>query len=143
MWPTLQRGDRVAVDHTVGFKDLKRGDMIVFAVNADSSKPVRPGSHDDDKLLVKRIVALSGEAIEAHEGRIAIDDELLPEPYLLGRYGATDVPIEVLPKQTVWVLGDNRDESVDSRRYGAIPEWAIVGRVSYRWWPVNRFNNFT
>jgi signal peptidase I len=143
MWPTLQKGDRIAVDHTVPLKDLEQGDLVVFAVSKKSNKPVRTSS-ENSKLLVKRVIAGPGQTIEAHKGYIVVEkfDRRLEEPYLRGRIGSTEIPFMRVNDDAVYVLGDNRDNSVDSREFGPVPERAVVGRVAFRYWPPRRFRKF-
>jgi signal peptidase I len=143
MWPSLQEEDRIAVNHAVGFEDLERGDLVVFAVDEDSTRPVRPARGTDQHLLVKRVIALPGEAVEARQGVVAVNGtRRLPEPYLLGRRGETEFDITRMGDDEVWVLGDNRDHSVDSRSYGPVPRSSVVGRVDFRYWPVNRWHGY-
>jgi len=143
MWPSLQRHDRIAVNHQVAFSDLQRGDLVVFAVHSKSGEPVTPARDQEQKLIVKRVVALPGESVEARDGVVAVDQEnRLGEPYLLGRRGDTQFPFERIRSGEVWVLGDNRDHSVDSREYGPVPAAAVVGRVAFRYWPLNRWHTY-
>lgn len=143
MWPSLQKHDRIAVNHTVGFRDLERGDLVVFAVNESSTRPARPGRGSDQHLLVKRVIGLPGETIEARQGIVAVNQtERVPEPYLLGRRGNTAFESARLGNREIWVLGDNRDHSVDSRAFGPVPASSVVGRVSFRYWPLNRWHGY-
>lgn len=144
MWPTLQAGDRIGVDHHVSLKELKRGDLVVFAVSRTSTHPVKPAKSGSSKLLVKRVIALPGESAEAHKGYVVGEqfDKYLPEPYLLGKRGHTEFPFTKIGKNEIFVLGDNRDKSVDSRVFGPVPAEAVVGRVAFRYWPPNRFERF-
>lgn len=139
MVPTLGVGDRVLVNK-VSYKlhDVNRGDIIVFE---------RPDSEhtDDIKDLIKRVIALPGEKVVIKEGGVFIDGRPLNEPYLPegtttspGPLGCSDVAPCVVPDDAVWVMGDNRSDSKDSRYFGAIPEGEIVGRAFFRVWPLNR-----
>lgn len=141
MEPTLRQGDRVLVDHRFQFNKLQRGDIIVFRI-APRSPGVEHRFRRDGgatQLMVKRIVALPGDRLEAHGGIIAIDATTrLQEPYLKGDIGNTEVaPVELGPGE-VYVLGDSRDLSVDSRAYGPVPRYAIEGVVHQRIWPISR-----
>jgi signal peptidase I len=140
MLPTLEVGDRVLVNKlSYQWSDVGRGDLIVFE---------RPDSEhaDDIKDLIKRVIALPGEELVIKDGRVYIDGQALSEPYLPA--GTTTSPQTlrcsetdpcVIPQSSVWVMGDNRNGSRDSRSFGAIPDDDIVGKAFIRVWPLNRF----
>ena len=146
MTPTLQVGDRVLVNklsYEVG--DIGRGDLVVFG---------RPATESTVKTdLIKRVVGLEGELIEIIEGRIYITQsesssrQLLVEPYLASTtytrgFDNTDLCEKatenscLIPDNHVFVLGDNRDGSRDSRFFGPIDENTVVGRAFIRLWPI-------
>ncbi len=130
MFPTLKVSDRVLVnklDDTVG--GIDRGDVIVF------DRPGGPGA-DGISELIKRVIALPGETISAEDGRVMIDGEFIDEDYLpVGMTTSTFGP-ETVPAGHVWVMGDNRVASDDSRRFKFIPEQDIVGTAFVIIWPV-------
>jgi signal peptidase I len=152
MEPQLHVGDRVIVSKLAyQLHDPRRGDIIVFPSPADhhvddSILPVRvlrgilEGvglSKPEKEILIKRVIALPGETVEGRDGHVYIDGRLLIEPYLppgvtTGVFG----PITV-PKGDVWVMGDNRDNSHDSRfsDIGPIPESTVIGRAIMKVWP--------
>jgi signal peptidase I len=139
MWPTLMEDDRVLVDRNVALDDVERGDLVVLAVKDNLDAPADADASDKHTLLVKRVVALPGEAFEAHRGVLAIDaTERIPEPYLLGRRGNTEIAQVDIPDGRIYVLGDNRNHSIDSRQFGTVPDEAIVGKVVARVWPLDR-----
>ncbi len=131
MEPTLQKNDRVVVNKvSYHAHALHRGDIVVFTTP--------PGVNKSFKDLVKRVIALPGETVEARRGEVRINHKVLPEKYLArgtitGNFG----PVKV-PPRSAWVMGDNRGNSEDSRVFKAIPERTIVGRVFVRIWPLNR-----
>jgi signal peptidase I len=131
--PTLDIGDRVLVsklNRTPG-----RGDIVVF--NRPSNDP--PQSPDDPKVLIKRVIGLPGETVEARDGKVYVDGKALDESYLpKGTVTTIAKPITV-PKGEILVLGDNRGVSQDGRYFGPIPENLIVGRAILRIWPLSRF----
>lgn len=147
MEPTLQVGDRVLVNKlSYDFGDISRGDLVVF------NRPENQPEGEDD--LIKRVIALPGETIEIREGDIFItvvgsaDQQLLREPYLEPDVRTTGiVSIEncaegslagtcIVPDDHVFVMGDNRPGSRDSRFFGPIPEDLVVGRAFLRVWPL-------
>ncbi len=88
------------------------------------------------KDLIKRVIALPGETIEVRDGKVLIDGRTLEEPYI--RDGVVTGPIEPrhVPAGHVWVMGDNRSNSKDSRFFGPIEDDLIVGRAFVRVWPL-------
>ncbi|MHB1139741.1 MAG: signal peptidase I [Microthrixaceae bacterium] len=135
MVPTLEIGDRVLVNKlSYDAHDLNRGDVIVF-----DRPPGLPAGPDDPTELIKRVIGLPGETVVARDGAIYVDDRRLEEPYLAspgGTYGL-DEPFTV-PEGQVWVMGDNRAHSEDSRSFGPIDADTIVGRAFMIMWPPGR-----
>lgn len=137
MHPTLVEGDRVLVNRlSYRLHDINRGDVIVFS--RPETAPARPGEPED---LIKRVVALPGESIEAHDGKVYVDGKALSEPYLDEGTSTSnlDEPVKV-PEGEVFVMGDNRGNSSDSRFIGTIPEGSVVGRAFAIIWPLSRFS---
>ena len=130
MYPTLHKGDRVLVNKlSYDFHDVHRGDIVVF-----SRPPNEPPSAIKD--LIKRVIGLPGDTIEAHDGAVFIDGKKLDEPYLVAGVTTDNLPRQKVPKDHVWVMGDNRGDSADSRVFGPITEASIVGRAFVRVWPL-------
>jgi signal peptidase I len=91
------------------------------------------------KDLIKRVIALPGETVETREGKLYVNGKQLDEPYLApGTVTFMDHPVTV-PADHVWVMGDNRTNSRDSRYFGAIAKSSIIGHAFIRVWPPNRF----
>jgi signal peptidase I len=129
MDPTLKINDRVLVNKlSYDLHDVNRGDIVVF------ESP--PNETSEEKDLIKRVIGLPGETVEAHDGRIFIDGQALDEPYLEPHVQTGTVDPVTIPADHYWVMGDNRGNSRDSRYFGAIPESLIIGRAFVRVWPV-------
>lgn len=127
---TLLIGDRVLVNKLN--KGVHRGDLIVFE---------RPKGEQASAIkdLIKRVIALPGETVEARDGKLFVNGKQLDEPYLQpGIVTYMDHPVTV-EADHVWVMGDNREKSRDSRFFGAIPQSSIIGHAFIRVWPPNRF----
>ena len=127
MVPTLLVGDRVFVNKFIyRFTEPERGDVVVF-------ESVNGGEED----LIKRIVAVAGDEIEVRNGTLLVNREEQEEPYLnenppfTGSYEPTEVP-----EEHVFVMGDNRANSADSRVFGPLPVENIEGEAFMRFWPV-------
>lgn len=139
MEPTLEKGDRVLVNKlSYDLHDVHRGDIVVFELPDDQV------GADGIKDLIKRVIGLPGDTIETRDGAVYIGDRLLDEPYLpegmrTGDGGPNNPGIErqVIPEGTVFVMGDNRGNSHDSRYAdrGPIPIDSIVGRAFVLVWP--------
>ena len=129
MAPTLQINDRVLVNKlSYDLHDVNRGDLVVF------ESPPNEGSETKD--LIKRVIALPGETVESRDGDILINGQVLEEPYL--DRGVTTGALDkiTVPPDHLWVMGDNRANSRDSRFFGAIPESLVIGRAFVRVWPI-------
>jgi signal peptidase I len=128
--PTIQVDDRVLVDKvSYHLGSPRRGDIAVFRPPAGSGL-----GHDD---LIKRVVGLPGEKIRVMEGKVFINGEALHEPYLNEAPNYT-LPERTIPADSVFVMGDNRNNSADSHVWGYLPVENIIGKATFRYWPVPR-----
>jgi len=130
MMPTLLPGDRVLVDKTVvaGGRAPERGDVVVF----------RDGWHEDHEFSIKRVVGRMGDEIEIRRHEVLVDGAALGEPYARGPTHGVVAPLKLGPEH-VFVMGDNRCASCDSRTHGPLPVGWIVGQVRFRTGPWRRF----
>jgi signal peptidase I len=123
MEPTLCPGDQVLVDKRVEGPDLKRDDLVVLK------------APDDGTLVVKRVVGLPADRVAIRDALLFVDGERVREPYVDHKsIDALFYGPEVVPEDSVLIMGDNRASSIDSRDYGAVPFSAVQGRVMLRWW---------
>ena len=132
MLPQLHDGERLLVNKFiyydikgVGFGHLERGDIVVFWYPDDPTKS-----------YVKRLIGFPGETVEVREGKVFINDVQLQEPYLSEEHNRAKISFErtEVKKHTYYVMGDNRDNSADSRYWGFVPEKYIYGRAFFRYW---------
>src|SRR5437899_175583 len=134
MYSTLDKGDRVLVNKvSYHVHDIHRGDIVVFK---------RPPKETDQAIkdLIKRVIGLPGETLQARGGSMYVNGQPLKETYLdRGTVTADFGPITV-PKGDIFVMGDNRGNSQDSRYFDAIPESLVVGRAFVRVWPLQDFH---
>ena len=133
MVPTLEVGDRILANKFIyHFTDPKKGDIIVF----DSV------DEEDDQTLVKRVVGVAGDEIQVEDGVLFVNGEAQNEPYLnqelpfRGSYGPTEVP-----EGHIFVMGDNRGNSADSRVFGPLPLENVKGEAFVRFWPISKIGS--
>jgi signal peptidase I len=134
MHETLIEGDRVLVNK-VGYHlhDIHRGDVVVFR------KPPNLNVSEDD--LIKRVVGLPGETVQGRGGTVYVNGAPLDEPYVEPLcHGTGDFARVTVPPGTLWVMGDNRCNSSDSRVFGPIDQHLVVGRAFVLAWPVDRLS---
>lgn len=124
MQPNLYRGDRVMTEKvSYRFAAPQRGDVVIVR---------RPAP---EKSLIKRVVALPGEVVEVRQGHVWIDGETIEEPWV-AYFGGPDYGPARVPADYVFVLGDNRPNSRDSREIGAVPLSAVRGHAVFVYWPL-------
>jgi signal peptidase I len=122
MAPTLTAGDQIVV--TRYFRSApQRGHVVVF------ESPIAPG-----ELMVKRVIATPGDLIDSRLGRIRLGGYTLAEPYVLRTAATGSVQAQLVPADSYFVMGDNREDSSDSRSWGAVPRDRIVGRARLVLW---------
>lgn len=126
MEPTLEVGDRILVNKlSYRLHDVHRGDVVVF-----ERPPSAPQTDESIHDLIKRVIAVSGDTIEARDdGRVYLNGKALDEPYLPEGTRTDDLRLQTVPDGHLFVMGDNRDRSFDSRKFAAIDEDLVVGRA--------------
>jgi signal peptidase I len=129
MIPTLEIGDRVLVNKFIyRFTEPKRGDIIVFT-----------SVDNPDEDLIKRVVGLPGDTIAVRRGRLFLNGEPQKEPYTNKNLPDRSFYAKrTVPKGHVFVMGDNRGNSADSRVFGPLPKKNIEGEAFLRFWPPHR-----
>ena len=129
MVPTLLVGDRVFANKFIyRFAEPERGDIVVF-------EDVEGG--DDD--LIKRVVAVAGDRVRVNAGVLKVNGEFQEEPYVKPQFPDGNIyGPEKVPEGYVFVMGDNRGNSADSRVFGLLPVENIEGEAFVRFWPLSR-----
>jgi len=127
MEPNLETNQRLVVEKiSYRLHEPQRGDVVVIRIPQHSKE-----------LLIKRVVGLPGERLAIHDGQVYVNDQPLEEPYV---HQKTRGHMEelVVPAEHVFVLGDNRRASNDSRSFGPVPYESVVGRAWLSYWPLER-----
>ena len=110
------------------FQSPKRGEVVVFR-----------SPRDDDRDFVKRVIGLSGDTVEIVNGTVYVNGLQLLEPYITKRDNTTMGPVRIEPG-SLFVLGDNRGASNDSRSWGPVPAENLIGRAWVRFWPLQQLD---
>jgi signal peptidase I len=134
MLPRLHDGERIFVNKLVYYDEygwapkIDRGDIVVFWYPNDPSKS-----------YIKRVIGLPGDRVEIHDGVVRINGLDLQETYLDPRLNASHptLPVVYVRPNYYFVMGDNRDNSSDSRSWGLVPKKYIYGKALFRYWPLS------
>jgi signal peptidase I len=153
MEPTLDISDRVLVEKlSYRFGHVQRGDVIVFVHNDATPDAPQPNfvarffidlgqavgiTPPSDRDFIKRVVGVPGDRISCSGGRLLRNGQSLDEPYL-AQGTTTDCTPATVPPGKLFVMGDNRNNSQDSRVFGPIERSTVVGRAFVRIWPFGR-----
>ena len=141
METTLEPGQYVLVDKlTPRIDPYKRGDIVVFKPPPDWVQP-------DNTPFIKRVIGVGGDTVEVRDdGKVYVNDVAINEPYL---YADGDVPEPTdadpdlnswtIPHGELFLMGDHRRNSADSRAFGAVPVDNVIGRAWLRYWPIDTF----
>ncbi|HVN54720.1 MAG TPA: signal peptidase I [Anaerolineaceae bacterium] len=127
MLPTLQPGEFVLINklaYKVGTPS--RGDIIVFHYPRDPKED-----------YIKRVIGLPGDTVVIENGHVTVNDQVLTEPYIAAQ--PTYSSRTVVPENSLFVLGDNRNQSSDSHSWGSVPYDLVVGKAVFIYWPLQNF----
>ena len=139
MEQTLLPGQYVLIDKlTPRFSPYEPGDIVIFKSPETGGRGEVP--------LIKRVVAVGGDRVELRDGSVFVNGTKLAEPYLFADGGVAQ-PTDPSAGQSTWdvpagdlfVMGDHREVSQDSRVFGPIPASSVLGRAFLRYWPINSF----
>jgi signal peptidase I len=123
MQPNLHEGEYVIVDKiSYLFRQPARGEIVVLKRTSEAD-------------LIKRVIGLPGETLQVSNGQVLINGQSITEPYMKDPRINQDTPPQTIPADRVFVMGDNRNNSSDSRGFGPVPLTDIVGRAWIIYWP--------
>ena len=132
MRPTLQSAERLVVNKFIyRFRPPERGEILVFQYPRDTRRD-----------FIKRVIAIPGDTIEIKDGRVYVNSQLMNEPYILSKTRG-DYPLATVPDGHIFVMGDNRNNSEDSRfaDVGFVPYQLIKGKAILVFWPFSDFKS--
>ena len=133
MTPTLQEYNFLFLSkQSYHFGDPKQGDIIVFHTHLKTAT-------GDEKLLIKRVIGLPGDTISIADGKVSINGKELDEPYTKDGYTSGYIEDLVVPEDSLFVMGDNRQNSTDSRdpSVGFVKIDSVYGKAVFRLYPFN------
>ena len=139
MLPTLQIQDKILVEkirpriNNAFHKHLQRETLIVFKPPELLTKT----GYDKNSALIKRIVGLPGDEVKVHNGILFINQIPVKEPWIKEPMNY-EMDSIIVPENAIWVLGDNRNNSLDSHFWGPLPEKNVIGTAFIRYWPMRK-----
>ena len=133
MAPTLEDHDRLIVNKLVyELGEPRPGDIVMLYY------PLNP-----EKMFVKRVIAKEGDTVRIVDGRVYVNDIPLQDDYVPSEFRShDDWGPQVIQQGYYFVMGDHRNDSSDSREWGFVPRKYVIGKVTLRWWPLQRFKVF-
>ena len=134
MSPTLENGEVLILNKAkYRLSEVKRGDIIAF-------------TYEDTKYLIKRVIGLPGDYVSIKDNKVYINGKYYVEDYLKNvdtpNFELTELGYTKVPENMYFVLGDNRDNSLDSRKIGLVNKSDIIGEIAVRFWPITKFKLF-
>lgn len=166
MFPTLQENQRLWITRTkrITKGEFERGDVVTFeapseikqGADVDISNVVAIYNYEPEGLMnkivyyvlelnkvsyIKRVIGVEGDRVQIKDGKVYVNGEEIIEGYLSAETTTKAVYYNdvIVPEGCIYVLGDNRDESMDSRTFGCIPLEKVEGKVKLRYWPLSEF----
>lgn len=150
---TLYNNERLLLDKlSYNFESPKRGDIIVFLSNEEKGNVIEESYiflkevaslkfiPDTRERYVKRVIGVTGDEVNISGGNVYVNGEKLDEPYIKGETNGRDIKFPlIVGENEIFVLGDNREVSLDSRSFGAIKINQVEGRAFFRAFPIERF----
>ena len=134
MVPTLAVGDRLLVEKvTYRVRSPRQGEIVVF----EPPPQLQSYGYSSRQAFIKRVIGLPGQTVQVADGQVLVDGDRLNEPYI---YEAPtyEMPAVKVPADSLFVMGDNRNDSNDSHVWGFLPKENAIGRAVFRFWPLDK-----
>ena len=139
MLPTLQIQDKILVEKLTPKITSKsnlsklKNKIIVFNV----PEQLIEAGYESDIALIKRVIGVPGDKVEVKEGKLYLND-IVQDNYISDRDINYSIGPYVVPEKSLWVMGDNRNNSMDSHIWGFLPYEKVIGKAIFRYWPLNK-----
>jgi signal peptidase I len=135
MVPTLQLGDRLVVEKiSYRLHPPERGDIAVFRVPPQ----LQQQGYQSDQAFIKRVIGVPGDRIAIQQGQLSVNGQRVSEPYVVETPKVEDLLEVTVPPQQLFMMGDNRNNSNDSRYWGFLPLDHVIGKAVARFFPLDR-----
>ena len=139
MLPTLQIQDKILVEKLTPKITSKsnlsklKNKIIVFNV----PEQLIEAGYESDIALIKRVIGVPGDKVEVKEGNLYLND-IAQDNYISDKNINYSIGPYVVPEKSLWVMGDNRNNSMDSHIWGFLPYEKVIGKAIFRYWPLNK-----
>jgi signal peptidase I len=134
MLPTLHTGDRLVVEKvSYKFNYPKFGDIVVFQPPPELQRR----GYSQDQAFIKRVIGTPGDTVQIDDGKVYLNGNILQEDYIK-EPPQQAFPLVEVPQNQYFMMGDNRNDSNDSRYWGFLPKKNMIGKASFRFWPPDR-----
>ncbi len=140
MLPTLQIQDKILIEKLSTKINLKdnlfnlKDNIVVFK----PPEALIKAGYDSDIALIKRVIGIPGDKIEVKDGNLYLNDQI-QNKFITDKNINYSIGPLIVPENSLWVMGDNRNNSLDSHVWGPLPYKKIIGRAFLRYWPLNHF----
>lgn len=137
MVPTLSVGDRLLIEKvSYHLHPPHQGDIVVF----EPPPQLQEYGYRASQAFIKRVIGLPGQQIQVTQGKVYVDGAPLNEPYILDA-PAYEMPTVRVPSGSLFVMGDNRNDSNDSHVWGFLPIKNVIGHATLRFWPLDKLGS--
>jgi len=139
MLPTLQIQDKILVEKVTPKITSKsnlsklKNKIVVFNV----PEQLINAGYEADTALIKRVIGIPGDKVEVRDGNLYLND-IAQKNYVFDKNINYSTGPFIVPKESLWVMGDNRNNSMDSHIWGFLPYKKVIGKAIFRYWPINK-----
>ena len=135
MMPTLAVGDPILVEKvSYRLHPPKQGDIVVF----EPPPQLQEYGYSASQAFIKRVIGLPGQSVQVKQGQVLVDGQAIAESYI-AEAPAYEMPPVQIPEDSLFMMGDNRNDSNDSHVWGFLPKKNAIGKAVFRFWPLDKF----